>query len=78
MYPILFFLLVSIDFADRPVIPTLFKILWIERSWKSIKYNYVYLNPADEGLELFEGVQDHIAYYNDKTHQTTKQKPNVR
>jgi putative transposase len=46
--------------------------IWIERFWKSIKYNHIYLNPADDGLELYEGVQDHIAYYNNKTHQTTK------
>jgi putative transposase len=52
--------------------------IWIERFWKSIKYNHIYLNPADDGLELYEGVQDHIAYYNNKTHQTTKQSPNVR
>ena len=52
--------------------------IWIERFWKSIKYNHIYLNPADDGLELYKGVQDHIAYYNDKTHQTTKQTPNVR
>ena len=52
--------------------------IWIERFWKSIKYNHIYLNPADDGLELYEGVQDHIAYYNDKTHQTTKQTPNDR
>jgi len=52
--------------------------IWIERFWKSIKYNYIYLNPADDVLELYEGVQEHIAYYNNKTHQTTKQKPNVR
>jgi putative transposase len=52
--------------------------IWIERFWKSIKYNYIYLNPADDGFELYEGVQNHIAYYNDKTHQTTRQKPNDR
>ena len=52
--------------------------IWIERFWKSIKYNYIYLNPADDGLELFQGVQDHIAYYNEKTHQTTRQTPNAR
>jgi putative transposase len=50
--------------------------IWIERFWKSIKYNYIYLNPADDGFELYEGDQEHIAYYNDKTHQTTKQPPN--
>ena len=52
--------------------------IWIERFWKSIKYNYIYLNLADDGLELYEGVQDQIAYYNNKTHHTTKQTPNVR
>lgn len=52
--------------------------VWIERFWKSIKYDYIYLNPADDGFELYEGVQNHIAYYNDKTHQTTKQTPNAR
>ena len=51
--------------------------IWIERFWKSIKYNHIYLNPADDVLELYEGVQDHITNYNDKTHHTTKQKPNV-
>ncbi len=29
-------------------------------------------------LNLYQGVQDHIAYYNSKTHQTTKQAPNGR
>ena len=38
--------------------------IWIERFWKSIMYNYIYLNPTDDGLELYEGVQDLIAYYN--------------
>jgi putative transposase len=51
---------------------------WIERFWKSIKYDYIYLNPCDDGFELFEGVQNHIEYYNLKTHHTTKQKPHLR
>ena len=51
---------------------------WIERFWKSIKYDYIYLNPCDDGLELFEGVQDHIAYYNQKVHHTTKETPTDR
>jgi putative transposase len=49
---------------------------WIERFWKSIKYDYIYLNPCDNGLELFEGVQNHIEYYNQKKHQSIKKKPN--
>lgn len=50
--------------------------IWIERFWKSIKYNYIYLNPCDNGLELFEGVREYIEYYNQKKHQTIKKKPN--
>jgi len=42
---------------------------------KSLKYNYIYLNPCDNGLELFDGVQNHIAYYNQKKHQTIKKLP---
>lgn len=52
--------------------------VWIERFWKSIKYDYVYLNPAEDGFELYEGVQNHIAYYNGKIHHSTKQSPNKR
>lgn len=50
--------------------------IWIERFWKSLKYNYIYLNPCDNGLELFEGVRDYIEYYNQKRHQTIKKTPN--
>ena len=52
--------------------------VWIERFWKSLKYDHVYLNPADDGFELFEGVQNHIAYYHEKIHHTTLQTPNER
>ena len=50
--------------------------IFIERFWKSLKYNYVYLNPCDNGLELFEGVQNYIEYYNQKKHQSIKTSPN--
>lgn len=49
--------------------------VWIERFWRSLKYDYVYLNPADDGFELFKGVQNHIDYYHQKVHHTTRQKP---
>lgn len=48
---------------------------WIERFWKSLKYNYVYLNPCDTGLELLEGVQTYIEYYHQKKHQGIKMTP---
>lgn len=51
---------------------------WIERFWKSIKYDHIFLNPADDGFELYQGVQEYIQYYNRKTHHTTEQKPCIR
>lgn len=52
--------------------------VWIERFWKSLKYDYIYLNPVDDGFELYSGVQNHINYYHQKTHHTTKQSPGLR
>ena len=52
--------------------------IWIERFWKSLKYDYVYLNPAEDGFELYKGVQNHLSYYNDKIHHTTGETPNER
>ena len=52
--------------------------VWIERFWKSLKYDYVYLNPAEDGFELYEGVKNHLDYYHDKIHHTTGETPNKR
>ncbi len=52
--------------------------VWIERFWKSIKYDYIYLNPCKDGFELADGIKAHMDYYNQKTHHTTEQKPNDR
>ena len=38
--------------------------IYIERFWRSLKYEHVYLKPADDGLELFRGIQDYINFYN--------------
>lgn len=52
---------------------------WIERFWKTLKYNYIYLNPPDNGIELLEGVEYYINYYNEgKTHHTIKDTPSNR
>jgi len=50
----------------------------IQRFWKNTIHDYIYLNICAEGFELFEEVQNHIGYYNQKTHHATKQKPNLR
>ena len=49
---------------------------WIERFWRNLKENHIYLNPCDTGLELFEGVQQHIEYYHQKRHRTLGMSPN--
>jgi putative transposase len=43
--------------------------IWIERFWKTIKSNHIYLNPCDTSLELYEGVQTYIEYYHKTKHQ---------
>jgi putative transposase len=48
---------------------------WIERFWRTIKHGYIYLNPCENGLELLEGVNYYIEYYNQKKHQSLKGSP---
>jgi putative transposase len=38
--------------------------IFIERFWRSIKYDYVYINPADDGQELYKGIKEYMNYYN--------------
>jgi putative transposase len=47
-----------------------------QEQWKAIRH--IYLNPADDGIELFKGIMIWIDKYNNRKHQGTKQKPNVR
>lgn len=50
--------------------------IWIERFWKTIKYNYLTFNPCETGIELYKHVDYYINYYNNKKHQSTGLKPN--
>lgn len=44
--------------------------IFIERLWRSVKYDHVYLYPANNGKELYNGLQEYFDYYNHKqTHQ---------
>lgn len=44
--------------------------IFIERFFRSLKYNHVYLYPASDGLELYKGIKEYIDYYNNiKCHQ---------
>lgn len=37
---------------------------YIERFWRSLKYEKIYLNPPNEGMDLYTKVREYIAYYN--------------
>jgi putative transposase len=44
--------------------------IFIERFFRTLKYNHVYLHPANDGLELYQGIKTYIRYYNHgKPHQ---------
>lgn len=38
--------------------------VFIERLWRSLKYEYVYLSPAADAKQLFEGLNRYFLYYN--------------
>jgi putative transposase len=38
--------------------------VFVERLWRSVKYDYVYLHPANDGLELYEGLKEYFHHYN--------------
>jgi len=42
--------------------------IFIERFWRTLKYDYVYLQPANDGMELYHGLKHYIHYYNYHLH----------
>lgn len=49
--------------------------IFIERFWRTIKRDYIYICPPANGTELFHGVKTFIEYYNhSKTHQGIERK----
>ena len=38
--------------------------IWIERFWRTIKREYIYLNPKDNVVALRRGIAGFIDYYN--------------
>ena len=50
--------------------------IFVERFFRTIKYDYIYLNPAKTGLDLYLGIKDFIEGYNKRKHQgINNQKP---
>lgn len=52
--------------------------IYIERFWRTLKYNHVYLRPAKDGLELYLGIEKWLQRYHSRKHQTIKEKPMVK
>lgn len=41
-------------------------LIYIERFWRSIKYDDIYLNAYEDGVELWHGIDNYIRIYNTK------------
>lgn len=47
--------------------------IFIERFWRSIKQEYVYINKPNNGLELHHGIDEYMNYYNhERMHKSLK------
>jgi putative transposase len=44
--------------------------VYIERFWRSIKQEKIYLNPPNGGMELYQIVKEYIQFYNEKRRHT--------
>ena len=40
--------------------------IFIERFWRSVKWDYVYIKVPADGLELYSGLKDYMNYYNNR------------
>jgi len=40
--------------------------IFIERFWRSVKWDYVYIKVPADGLELYKGLKDYMDYYNNR------------
>jgi putative transposase len=38
--------------------------IFVERLWRTVKYEYVYLNTIKDGMELYKGLFDYFNFYN--------------
>ncbi len=45
---------------------------FIERFFRSIKYDYIYLNPEKSGIHLYQGIKKYVNKYNNRKHQGIK------
>jgi len=49
--------------------------IFVERLWRAVKYEYVYINSIKDGRELWNGLDDYFTFYNKKRfHQSLEYK----
>jgi putative transposase len=45
--------------------------IFIERLWKTVKYECVYIHVFEDGVELYNGLKDYFRFYNtERLHQS--------
>jgi putative transposase len=54
-------ILISMDGKGRAI-----DNIYIERFWRTIKYEYIYLQPKSDGLSLYQGIDGFMTFYNTK------------
>ncbi len=40
--------------------------IFIERLWRTVKYEHIYLHVYEDGLSLYKGLQQYLSFYNDE------------
>jgi Integrase core domain. len=38
--------------------------IFIERLWKTVKYEHIYLKVPEDGIQLYEGLKAYFSFYN--------------
>lgn len=45
--------------------------IFVERLWRTVKYEHIYLKVPDDGVQLYEGLNDYFCFYNnERLHQS--------
>ena len=40
--------------------------IYIERLWRSVKYEHIYLHVYEDGLTLYKGLKQYFTFYNEQ------------
>ena len=54
-------ILLSMDWKGRAI-----DNVFIERFWRTVKYEKIYLNPPQDGLDLYAQLAEYMDYYNNQ------------